>query len=330
LNNKAWSVELFTPKDSSALVFHVDLKTLVAVDLEDDVVIDETEGACTSTAKAAFLSCDAEVEEDFFIGFGNCLNTGSSASQVTCENALTASESDAEEACDEQLDARIQACSALTQAPYNPDMNPANFMSRAEILANPNQYFPLRPGNQWVYESDEQTITVTVSADTRQILGITTIVVHDVVTDLDGVLVEDTDDWYAQDKSGNIWYMGELARNYEDGKLTDVNGSWEAGVNGAKAGILIRGVPVINQTNRQEFLLGEAEDISKTLSLTANAQSGAPANVVCINNCLQTLEFTLIEPGHEEHKFYRPGIGKILLVKLESGEREELVSYTLK
>lgn len=330
LNNKAWSVEMSTPKESSALVFQVDLKTLVAVELEDEVVINETEGACTSTAKAAFLSCDAEVEEEFFIGFGNCLNTGSSASQVTCENTLSASESDGEDECDEQLKSRIQTCAALTEAPYNPNMNPGNFMTKAEIIANPNQYFPLRPGNEWVYESDDEIITVTVSASTKQILGITTIVVRDVVTDVDGVLIEDTDDWYAQDKSGNIWYMGEIARNYEDGKLTDVNGSWEAGVDGAKAGILIRGVPVINQTIRQEFLLGEAEDMSKTLSLSANAISGTPANVECKGNCLQTLEFTPIEPGHEEHKFYRPGIGKILIVKQSSGEREELVSYTLK
>jgi hypothetical protein len=306
------------------------MKTLVAVELNDDVVVDETEGACTSTAKAAFLSCDAEVEEEFFIGFGNCLNTGNSASQVICENALAAREDDAEEECDDQLEARIQTCAALTEAPYNPDMNPGNFMTKAQIIADPNKYFPLRPGNEWVYKSDDAIVTVTVSADTRQILGITTIVVRDVVTDLKGVLIEDTDDWYAQDKSGNIWYMGEIARNYEDGKLSDVNGSWQAGVNGAKAGILIRSVPVVNQTNRQEFLLGEAEDMSKTLSLIANAKSGAPANVECKGNCLQTLEFTPIEPGHEEHKFYYPGIGKILIVNLESGEREELVSYSLK
>ncbi len=90
-------------------------------------------------------------------------------------------------------------------------------------------------GNIWVYEVEEEVITVTVLDETRDILGIESIVVRHVVEE-DGELVEDTFDWYAQDSDGNVWYRGELSRDYEDGELSDIDGPWEAGVAGAKAG----------------------------------------------------------------------------------------------
>jgi hypothetical protein len=326
--NKAYSANLYTLETTAELIFRVDLNSLKAVpfvEKEDDVELDPKDGACTSTAKAAFLSCDAEVEEEFFIGTGLCFNT----SATDCTAKVLASEDEALEECADQLAARLQVCKAVGEAAYDPNMAPANFLSKAEIIANPNRFFPLKPGNKWVYATEDETITVTVSNETREILGITTIVVHDVVKDKESELIEDTDDWYAQDRQGNVWYMGEIARNYEDGRLSDLGGSWQAGKDGAKAGILFRATPVLNQTLRQEFLLGEAEDMSTTRSLTANETSGPALAIKCESKCLEVLEFTPLEPGAREFKYYYPGIGKILIVKPDSGKREELISYSL-
>lgn len=321
----AYSVELKSTGNPNQLNFSVNPSTLKSAQAGNGaVVIKPQDGACTSTAKAAYLSCAAEVEEEYFIGVGNCFNDD----DELCSEDLMEEMAEAEDTCDEQLTARMQVCLAIGEDPYNPDMDPANFMSKAQIIANPNPWFPLVPGNEWVYEADDETITVTVSDDTREILGITAIVVRDVVTDEDDELVEDTDDWFAQDLAGNLWYMGEIARNYEDGRLTDLDGSWEAGLDGAKAGILIRNQPIIDETFRQEFLLGEAEDMGMTVSVTADEES-EEAGVSCNSSCLQTLEFTPIEPDAMEYKYYYPGIGKILIIDLESGDREELVSYDL-
>jgi len=123
--------------------------------------------------------------------------------------------------------------------------------------------------------------------------------------------------------------MGEIAKNYEDGRLTDLDGSWEAGVDSAKAGILFRGNPIVGETLRQEFLLGEAEDIGETLSVTANEESGEDAGVVCQDNCLQVLEYTPLKGDALEEKFYYPGIGMIVEVDLIEGDRVELIEYSV-
>ncbi len=110
-----------------------------------------------------------------------------------------------------------------------------------------NAYFPLMPGTTYLYhlssaDSPSQDITVTVTHDTKTILGVTCIVVHDTATS-NGQLVEDTFDWYAQDKDGNVWYFGEDTKQYENGQVVSTEGSWEAGVNNAKPGIVMEGQP---------------------------------------------------------------------------------------
>ena len=126
------------------------------------------------------------------------------------------------------------------------------------------EYYPLAVGNRWVYnETDEDgnvlQVEVTVTSDTKVILGITATVVHDVVSQ-DGEVIEDTFDWYAQDVDGNIWYMGEDTKEYEAGVVTTTEGSWQAGVDGAQAGILLPGTPEVGMAYRQEYYAGEAED----------------------------------------------------------------------
>lgn len=202
-------------------------------------------------------------------------------------------------------------------------MDPANFVDPTEIgsRVTPNPYFPLVPGTTWIYEGGDEKITVTVTEDTKEILGVTCAVIHDVVEE-DGEIIEDTLDWYAQDVEGNVWYFGEIAQNFEDGELTDIDGSWMAGVEGAKIGILMPINPVEGQVYRQEFALGEAEDMGEILSLTATE---SVAGASCTDNCLKTRDFTPLEPDVEEQKYYAPNIGVILEVDLETGERVELI-----
>src|SRR3712207_4900191 len=134
-----------------------------------------------------------------------------------------------------------------------------------------NPYWPMGPGDRWVYretgpEGPEQRVEVAVTNRTKQIAnGIEARVVHDVVTE-DGQLVEVTDDWYAQDKAGNVWYLGEDTAEYENGKVTTRSGSFEAGVDRAQPGIIMPADPRAGMAYRQEYYKGEAEDKAEVLS----------------------------------------------------------------
>jgi hypothetical protein len=202
---------------------------------------------------------------------------------------------------------------------YKPTINPSDFIT---VVDNP--LFPLVPGTQYVLQSSEERSEVTVTFDTKQILGVTTIVVHDVVT-VGGQLSEDTFDWYAQDKDGNVWYFGEDAKQYENGQLVGTEGSWEAGVDGAKPGIVMHGVqPALNEPYRQEYAPCIAEDMAEVISLSQSVT--VPYGN--FNNCLQTHEFSPLEPDASEDKYYAPGIGLVLVVDLITGVRMELLSVT--
>jgi hypothetical protein len=161
--------------------------------------------------------------------------------------------------------------------------------------------------------------------DTRLVNGVVTRVVWDRVW-LDGELIEDTKDWYAQDKAGNVWYFGEDSFEMADGKITSHAGSWEAGVNGAQPGIVMLANPVVGQVYRQEYLAGEAEDMGEVLALgeTVTVPYGP------LSGCLKTRDYTPLEPGADEHKYYCPEVGfTVLEVGIEDGERMELVSVGL-
>jgi len=229
------------------------------------------------------------------------------------------------EECEDIEEARDNLCAVFGEDPYDPEIDPGNFLSLAQIIENPNPYLPLLPGNEWVDESEDETITVTVLDETGEIMGVEAVVVRDVEEE-DGELIEDTFDWFAQDIDGNVWYMGELSRNYEDGELSDIDGSWEAGVDGAKPGIIFRAMPIIGELYRQEFLIGEAEDVGLTESVTADESTEAGFD--CENSCLLTFEGSPLEPDELEAKYYIPGVGHILTIDLEEDKREELVSFT--
>jgi hypothetical protein len=197
-------------------------------------------------------------------------------------------------------------------------VGPGDFTTRID-----NPYWPMAPGSSWVYRENGQRVEVTVTGRTKEILGIQATVVHDVVSE-DGELVEDTLDWYAQDKDGNVWYLGEATKEYEDGKVKTTEGSWQAGVDGAEAGVIMPGTPEVGLTYRQEYYEGEAEDAGKILSLDewVEVPSGKYRDV------LMTKDYTPLDPDILEHKFYAKGVGPVLAVGVSGGsDREELVRF---
>ena len=200
--------------------------------------------------------------------------------------------------------------------PYDPIINPADFEDDGgNALPIDNQYWPLVPGTTFIYEGETEdgleTNEVLVTSETKEILGVTCTVVLDRVW-VDGELAEETLDWYAQDKAGNIWYFGEDSKDYEGGVVVSTEGSWEAGVDGAKPGIVMLADPHPGDSYRQEYYEGEAEDMGKVLRL--NASASVPFGDFA--QCLVTKEWTTLEPGVVEQKYYAPGVGLVLVREL--------------
>lgn len=277
---------------------------------------------CSRTADAALKACKNSVRDDYWLNNGKCLNQADADEREACFTEARQQRREDRQLCGEQYQARKDICGLIGEAAYDPEIDPASFVDLAGMAATPNAYLPLIPGLTKVYRSGEETVTVVVTDQTREILGVTCVVVRDTV-EIDGELVEDTDDWLAQDIHGNVWYFGEISRNYEDGELSDLEGSWEAGEDGAKAGILMKALPQVGEVYRQEFLLGEAEDMGEVLSVSETAASVPAAD--CSAGCVVTRDFLPIEPDVNEHKYFAPGIGHILSIDLDSGETEELI-----
>lgn len=182
-----------------------------------------------------------------------------------------------------------------------------------------NPYFPLTPGTTMIYRGkNEEGASLrnrtSVLRDTRVVNGVTCVVVRDRAYEA-GELVEDTRDWYAQDLAGNVWYFGEDSRDIEDGQVVGRGGSWEAGINGAVAGIIMRAVPRAGDAYRQELAPGIAEDEARVLGFGAKVRTP----FATFGNCLQNEEFTALEPDLLEHKFYAPGIGLVMSKGIRGG-----------
>lgn len=182
-----------------------------------------------------------------------------------------------------------------------------------------NPYLAYEPGKVFHYcgETDEGTeeIVVTVTDDTRVIMGVTTTVIHDQAY-LDGQLVEDTFDWVAQDDEGNVWYFGEFSQEIENGQVVSTEGSWEAGVDDALPGILMLAEPAKNLSYAQEFAPDVAEDRARVKSIDAEVS----IDLGDFEDVLQTLEWTPLEPGAREYKYYAAGTGLILETPTNSDE----------
>ena len=221
-----------------------------------------------------------------------------------------------------------------------PDLGSVDFGTPTDSTDIDNIYMPLITGTTFYYEAETEDgleeNTVEVTSDTKVILGVTTVVVRDMAF-LDGVLIEDTEDWFAQDVDGNVWYFGEDTESYtydEDGNLIDTSteGSWEAGADvagigeDAEAGIVMLANPKNGLSYMQEYYKDEAEDMAAILRLNATVS----IEFGDYDNCLKTKEWTPLERGSIEHKYYAPGVGLVYVEELKGKTvRVELVNITM-
>ena len=202
-----------------------------------------------------------------------------------------------------------------------PDVDAASF----DGSAIDNEYFPLPVGATWSYEADGpdglETVEVEVLEETKTIEGVVATVVRDTAS-LDGELIEDTFDWYAQDDDGNVWYLGEDTCEYEDDKCVDTHGSWMWGVDGALPGIVMKGDPEVDgERYYQEFLEGEAEDVGEVVDEDLRIEVAAGR----FHDCIKTHDTSALDKSISEYKYYCPGIGNVLVE--EEDVDEELVDY---
>jgi hypothetical protein len=200
--------------------------------------------------------------------------------------------------------------------------SPSSFV---DVIDNP--WMPWPVGTTWHFVGEsgagtERTV-VTVTRRKRVVDGVVATVVRDVVR-VDGRLLEKTFDWYAQDSHGNVWYLGEDTTEYDESGKADTSGSWEAGVHGAKPGIVMLAHPARGASYRQEYLKGEAEDQAKVLGFHGTA--AVPYGH--LHGLLRTYESSRLEPKADEDKFYERGVGVVLEQSLHEKDRTELVSMT--
>lgn len=280
--------------------------------------------ACKATAASGSKACQAQARADKATAEGKCANSADPAAVKACKSQAASDTKDALDNCKEVDKLRKDVCRRLGPAPYVPPFVPANFTNSTNI---DNPFFPLVPGTTFIYEGQTadglEHDEFAVTHATIVIAGITCVEVHDTVK-LDGVLTEDTRDWFAQDDTGNVWYCGENSAVLNDrGLPIDLEGSWTAGVDGAQAGIIMEAQPKVGDFYRQEFLLGEAEDMAEVISVTATAN--VPFPPMTFDDLLETEETAPISPGDVEDKFYASGVGNILTVDVTTGERSELI-----
>jgi hypothetical protein len=310
---------------------------LATNDDDDDYDGSMSNEFCSATADAQFVACKSENRNAFFTERAVCINVTGEEKREKCFDESEDARKEGWHFCEEQFDARLGLCGALGEDRYDPRFRPNNFVDPTQIgtTVKANKYWPLVQGTQWIYEeaASGQRITVTVTEKTKLISGVTCVVVNDVVEE-DGNVIEDTDDWIAQDKKGNVWYCGEEVKDYEsfegddpeNPELVAIDGSFKVGRDGARPGILMYAKPEVGQTYRQEFSPGNAEDAAEVIAIDGKERVPGFA---CNKRCLVTRDFSPLDPGVEENKFYKPGVGLILEIGVGTTERVELVSKTV-
>ena len=216
------------------------------------------------------------------------------------------------------------ASSATAEARTQRRIDPRNFVAHVT-----NPWFPLEPGTTYIYKGVKDgrrtRDVVTVTYRTRKIAGVRTTEVRDLLYEA-GRLEERTSDWYAQDKRGNVWYFGEATAELDArGHVNTREGSWLHGANGARAGIYIPGHPRVGESARQEYYKGHAEDHFEVISLRTTVSVPAAKS----KKALLTKEWTPLEPGAVDHKYYVRGLGTVKELAV-SGPREENVLVKVK
>lgn len=207
---------------------------------------------------------------------------------------------------------------AARDTTYHPVIDPSEFSAKVD-----NPYFPLVPGTTYHFTEKSRfettTTTLFVTHQTRRVMGVECVVVHDVST-IDGRVAEDTFDWYAQRKDGSVWYFGEETREISPGGQVSTLGSWEAGVGGAQPGLVMSAAPKPGAPYRQEYLAGVAEDMGQVVALgeSVTGPTGTYRDTV------KTRDWSMLEPGNE-FKWYARGVG-VVQETGTAGERVTLVS----
>src|SRR3989344_1394918 len=203
---------------------------------------------------------------------------------------------------------------------YNPQINPGDFTAKIN-----NKYLTFTPGTKFVYEGQVEEGTerteVYVTNNIKKVMGVDVVEVRDKVF-LNDELIEDTKDWYAQDKFGNVWYFGEDSKDIVNGKVASTKGSWVAGYYGAKPGIVMKANPQIGDKYRQEYYPGEAEDMGEIVALGVKIK----VKYGSFSDCLQTRDWNPLEPGDDEYKYYCPEAGNMVYeVSIKDGEGAQLI-----
>jgi len=301
------------------------------------------EAFCSNTAVQQFYACRYEAKNDSFVATAICTNVSDGEEREECTEEAQANLNEAIGLCAEQRTARLELCAVLGEGRYDPNFDPNLFDNDFTNLTNPNPYFPFTIGNVWIFESEDETTRIEIMDATKLIEGVTCIVVNDLVSEDDDP-IENTDDWFAQRKDGTVDYCGEIARDFEtfEGddpmapELVSIEGSFKAGRDGAQSGTLFPGSPAVGEAYRQEWSPGNAEDAATVLAVTYVFGSDPDldelvpqelADTFCEEEapCVVTGEFTPIEPGVFERKYYARGIGKFLEVNVGDEEVSQLV-----
>lgn len=306
---------------------------------------------CTRSATDLFQACHIDALEEKKETIANCRQLDSAEARSECREEANAALPEEREACGDQLEARVNACSALGEFRYDVDplTDPAlDFVDPAEVGSTyaPNPYVSIAAGRTLVLRGGddfEEIVVIHVTDDVREILGVDCRVVADMVFEIsedeDGLeyeAVEVTDDWFAQTTNGDVYYCGESVRDFEDGVISAIDGAFEAGKDFAKSGLLISANPTVGHVYRTEFALNEAEDIVEVLELSTAPgadEGGENPALSCADSggCLKTLDSAPLDPESVEYKYYLSGVGFVLAVNIEDGEiteeREELVCY---
>ena len=297
---------------------------------------------CTGTAVTVEQACRFEVADDFMKASAICINSAERDEREECSEEAVAARSEGLRACGQQLAARRSVCAEVGEGRYDPEFDEIDFETDFVNPTRKNRWFPLRIGNQWELRGAGEVVKLEVLNATKLIDDVRCIVLRDIVTK-DGKLVEDTDDWFAVARDGNVWYCGEEVKDYEtfEGdapprpQLVSRDGSFKAGSDGDKAGIIFQGNPRVGQVYREEFSIGNAEDLSRVLSTNyaygrnPNLDRLVPATLaqlLCTGDCVVLKAYTAREPGAFAYKYYAPGIGVFLDITPATGKVVQLVS----
>jgi len=290
-------------------------------------------GFCTASADALLLGCYAHFIGDRYVRKAICWNVADPDERAECLADREQQRQDDKELCNGQHLTRVKACRLLGESRYDPKFEPDLF-DDPRSPTKPNPFFPLNVGYKWEYRSGDEFNTIEVLNETKLLeSGVRCITVKDRV-EIGGFTAELTDDWFATAKDGTTWYCGENTGVYETfegddpkvAELVEIEGSFKAGRDGDKPGIIFLANPKVGDVYLEEFSLDTAEDVTEILSTTykfgndADLDRSVPqelANRFCNGDCVLTKNWSLLEPGAFSRKLYAAGIGVIAEIDLD-------------